>query len=112
MAIPTFAVTPFQGVSGASKNLNAGAASANVEILPAMPPDANPKLRQVRICNLSLTDDAFIAFGDSSVAAVLATGMAVPHGDVEIFTIGSATHIAAITAGGAVVLNLTPGGGV
>lgn len=112
MAIPTFAVTPFQGASGASVTLNASGASSSAQILPTMPPDANPKLRQVRICNLSLTDDAYIAFGDSSVAAALATGMAVPHGDVEIFTIGSATHIAAITAGGAVVLNLTPGGGV
>jgi len=110
--IPGFAVTPFEGVSGASINLACGAVTNRAAVLPTPLENANLKLRQVRIANTSLDTDIFIAWGDVTVVATTATGMAVPHGDVEIITIGAATHIAGITAGGIATLNITPGGGV
>ena len=119
MAIPTYAVTPFQGISGQSIAIQAGAASAAVRVLPDMNPNANPALRQLRIANLSTTDTAYLAWGtDNSVAVAIPVaggavgGMAIPANDVEVITIGAAAWLATITSGAAVVLNVTPGGGV
>lgn len=105
-------IAPFQGQSGASFNHAASGASSRASVLPTPKTLANTGLRQVRLANLSLTDDVYIAWGDDTVVAAVATGMAIPHGDVEVITLGAATHIAFITGGAAVTVNVTPGEGV
>lgn len=112
-AAPAFVVSPFQGVSNGSVKIVAGAASLTTRVfLDPGQSTENPNLRQIRIANLSTTDDVFIAWGDSTITTTTLTGMAVPHGDVEVLTIGLATHLAVITGGAAVTLDVTPGGGV
>lgn len=92
--------------------LAASDVTGNVELVGAAGPS-----RSVRVVNKG-TSDAFIAFGDATVVATetttLAAGsMLIPANQTEIFQIGSATHMAAITAAaGAATLYATSGVGL
>lgn len=122
MAIPTFAMNPFQpaydgvtGLQSASISLAVNGASQVTRVLPDPPAQPfDPKLRQVRIANLGTNDAdvAFVTFSDENGTASTTTSMAIPRGDVEVFTMGRYTHISYISAGSGFTLNVTPGGGV
>lgn len=70
---------------------------------------------QVRVKNAGAAE-AFIRFGDSTVAATSAD-MSIASGGVEVFTISNpgtrpVTHVAAITTSGTAALSFTTGQGV
>jgi hypothetical protein len=62
------------------------------------------------------TATAWIRFGDSTVAAVVANDLPVPAGEIEVFTLdcpaADALYMAAIAAGSTGSLYVTPGAGI
>ena len=92
--------------NGSTVNLTASTSSGRVAVTG---PGTGAN---VRVYN-SGTDTAFIAFGDSTVTASTTTGMPIPGGAVEMFTLPqNITNIAAITASGSPVLYFTTGQGI
>ena len=66
---------------------------------------------QVRVHNSS-SSTVFIAFGNSAVTASVSTGLPLPPGDVEVFTVSSTAYIAVIAAAAGGTLYATLGEGV
>lgn len=98
-------VIPFGPIAAGTVNVTGAASSARVSL------GAASKF-QVRLYN-SGSVTAFIEFGDSTVAAAVATGFPLPAGQVEVFTIPqSTTHMAAITSTGTAVVYASLGMGV
>lgn len=64
-----------------------------------------------RICNTG-TEIAFVAFGNSLVVATTTESMPIMAGSVEVFGVGNATHIAAVTAANTTTLYVTLGDGI
>ena len=85
-------------------NLAATTASSRVQVQSAAGG------RSLRVHNAGSVT-VFIAMGDVTVAAVLATSIPIPPGAVEVITC-TYTHVAGITAGGTATLYFTPGDGV
>jgi hypothetical protein len=67
--------------------------------------------KAIRVVNKG-SADVFIEFGDSTVVAAVATGMIVPANQTEVFDVGLATHMAAITAASTATLYATSGVGL
>lgn len=54
----------------------------------------------------------FVRFGTNTIEATTGTGMPIPSGQTEVFTVASTvTHVAAITASGTATLYATTGYG-
>lgn len=95
----------FRPNSAATVNLNAGVASANVQV------QTGNFSRHVRVFN-SGANTAFVEFGTSNaVAASTTTSMPVAAGTVEIFSCPE-PWVAAITGSGTALLYFTPGEGM
>ena len=89
---------------GATVNIDVGATTANVALGQVSP--------EVRVMNNG-TATAWIAWGGSAVAGVLATSIPVGPGVTEVFGIPvGATYAAAIAAGSTGKIYFTPGIGV
>lgn len=92
-------------------SITSGVASARVALVPS-------GAFQVRVKNIDTANVAFIAFGDSTVTAVVPAG-AVPGGvpigpgETAGFSISpTTTHVAAICTAGTPIVYFTPGNGV
>lgn len=100
----------FAPSSGKTVSLSASVSSsaASVAIAGAGRPNTT-----VRVYNAGAAA-VFVEMGDSTVVATLANGMPIPAGGVEVFSIGGATHAAAVTASGATanMVYVTPGEGI
>lgn len=74
---------------------------------------SKPDSRQVMITSAATSALAFIAFGDSTVAATVAASCPILAGTAQVFTVpAGATHIAAITGATTATLYVTSGDGV
>lgn len=94
---------PFRPSGGATVNVDVGAASARVVMSGG---------EQQRIMNNG-TATAWIAFGDITVTAAVATGMPVGPGVTEVITIPpGTTNVAAIAAAATGKIHFTPGAGI
>jgi hypothetical protein len=98
-------LTPFAPKSAAGSTISVTGSSAATAFNPA------PSSPRVRLSNAGPAD-IFFEFGNSVVAAAVASGVRLPAGQTESFTCHAATHIAAITASGTATLYATPGEGV
>ena len=54
---------------------------------------------------------AFIQFGNSAAVEATTSHMPIPPNGVEVFSVGDATHVAAVTASGTTTVYLTTGYG-
>lgn len=100
-------VQPFNGVQAATVNIDVAASTARV----ALGTTGNG-YRQIRIMNDG-TATAWIAFGDVTITAALATGIPVAAGSCEVMTIpNGVTYVAAIAAGSTGKIYFTPGSGM
>lgn len=62
--------------------------------------------------NSGATNDAYVAFGGSTIAADTTSGVVIPAGWEKCFASGNNTYIAAITASSTTTLDITTGAGV
>lgn len=91
--------------AGGTVNIASGASSAAVQFQTA------PALsRHCRVTNTG-TVTVFVEFGQSGVTASTSTSMPVLANEVEIFSVGNAQYVAAISASSATVY-FTPGEGM
>ena len=99
-------MTPFAPGEATAK-VTAATTSARVKVAEAS------GIVQVRLYN-SGTVTAFLALGDSTIAATVAAGMPLPPGAVEVvsFATGDDIYLAGITASGTADVYATPGVGV
>lgn len=94
---------PFRPSGGATVNIDVGAASVRVVMTSG---------EQQRVMNNG-TATAWIAFGDNTVAAAVATSMPVGPGVTEVITIPvGTTNVAAIAAAATGKIHFTPGSGI
>lgn len=102
--------TPFQPhPNRVSANLAVTATTANVRVRPDTEGDYT---NSVRIAVVG-SDNVFLRFGDSAVAATTTEGLAMLAGTIESFTLPEgATHVAAISTGTGSSINVTLGGGL
>jgi len=100
-------VQPFNGIQAATVNIDVGASTARV----ALGTTGNG-YRQVRVYNDG-TATAWIAFGDVTITAALASGIPLAAGACEVHTIpNGVTYVAAIAAAGTGKIYFTPGSGI
>jgi hypothetical protein len=86
--------------------------STSDRVAKTVPPQNGGASHEVRIANTG-TAVAFIAFGNSAVAATVAAGIPILPNTVESFEIAaSATHVAAITSSGTATIHVTSGFGL
>lgn len=95
--------------SSTTVNISVGASTANVKL-------TNQRGEvQVRVVNNG-SATAWIAFGDSNVAATLAASAPMPPASIDIFTVvapySGDLYVAAIAAGATGVVYFTPGAGI
>ncbi len=96
-------MTPFQGNTAATVNIDVSSSSQRVQI-----PNNNSS---VRVMNNG-TATVWIAFGDVTVTASLATGIPVGPGVTEVLRLPNASYVAAIAAGSTGKIYFTPGEGI
>lgn len=96
-------MTPFQGNTAATVNIDVSSSSQRVQI-----PNNNSS---VRVMNNG-TATVWIAFGDVTVTAALASAMPVPPGAIEVLRLSNAGYCAAIAAGSTGKIYFTPGEGI
>jgi len=89
---------------GGTVNVAATTTTANVAL-------ASGAKDQVMVTNNAGGSLAFVAFGSSAVTATAATSTPVLPGAAYIFTVGTATHMAAITGTGTATVYATAGQG-
>lgn len=93
---------PFRPSGGATVNIDVASASARVALTSG---------EQQRVMNNG-TATAWIAFGDGTVTAAIASGMPVGPGVTEVITIPpGVTQVAAIAAAATGKIHFTPGSG-
>lgn len=92
--------------NGSTVNLSVTTSSASVA-LTGSGTGAN-----VRVYNAG-SDTIFLAFGTSGVTAATTTGIPIPSGAIEMYTLPPTfTHAAAITASGSATAYFTTGQGI
>lgn len=98
--------TAFHPEPASTVNLAVTNASSRVQLAGAAGAS-----KAVRVVNKG-AQDVFIEFGSSTVVAATATGMIVPANQTEVFEVGLATHMAAITAASTATVYATSGVGL
>ena len=93
---------PFRPTGGSTVNITVGAASARIALSSG---------EQQLVMNNG-TATAWIAFGDGTVTAALATGIPIGPGTSRVMTIPpGVTQVAAIAAAATGLIYFTPGSG-
>lgn len=96
--------------TGNTVNVTADSSGASVA-LTILGGTSQQGSRSIRVYN-ALSEDVFIAFGDSSITTATTTGVPIPAGGVEVFEVSpKATHLAARTASGSGSVYATSGRG-
>ena len=94
---------PFRPSGGATVNIDVAAASARIALTSG---------DNQRVMNNG-TATAWIAFGDVTVTAAVASGIPVGPGVTEVLALPTgATYVAAIAAGATGKIHFTPGSGI
>ena len=99
---------PFAPFAGVANTVNAAVTGTTAAL--ALTASSSVSC-SVRIANIG-TQTIFIALGDSTVTAVVATSMPVLANTVEVFDKGAATHVAHIAGTTGSTLYATTGMGV
>lgn len=97
------------GVAAGTKKLSATTSSSRTQFNPASGTSSGNQ--RARIYNAG-PDTVFIEFGDSSVAAVVDTGVPIPPGAVEVFTVNRCQYMAGICPSSTASIYVTPGEGI
>ena len=97
------AVQAFAPISAGTTTIAVTTSSAATQVNPA------PGSPRLRLYNAG-PSTVFVEFGNASAAAAVATGLPIPSGQTEVFSMSRATHLAAICpASGSATLYATPG---